>query len=234
VKGPDDRHHLLFHKPTLPHCSLRIGSASLSTNQWSENPRAGQEDQNESQTSEIGLTAIKLTYLLTPDLSQEGGCRFRLGERCKNTAGLAEAHARCKNVNDGLATVEEAFAMTRPDGEQFCLPEIHRIKGELLLARSANDRDAAEAAFGEALSVARTLQAKVMELRAAMSMAHRNGKTISPPDQTAIVARWINFRMVVMQLARQVANLTRPARPRHQDTARSRAPTSAGPPAADR
>ena len=88
-----------------------------------------------------------------------------------NIAGLAEAYARCGNVNDGLATVEEAFAMTRADGEQFCLPEIHRVKGELLLARSANDRDAAEAAFVEALSVARALQAKVMELRAAVSMA---------------------------------------------------------------
>ena len=88
-----------------------------------------------------------------------------------NIAGLAEAYARSGNVNDGLATVEEAFAMTRADGEQFCLPEIHRVKGELLLARSANDRDAAEAAFVEALSVARALQAKVMELRAAVSMA---------------------------------------------------------------
>ncbi len=88
-----------------------------------------------------------------------------------NLAGLAEAYARCGNVDDGLATVEEAFAMTRADGEKFCLPEIHRIKGELLLARSANDRDAAEAAFGEALLVARALQAKVLELRAATSMA---------------------------------------------------------------
>jgi predicted ATPase len=88
-----------------------------------------------------------------------------------NIAGLAEAYGRCGNVNDGLATVEEAFAMTRADGEQFCLPEIHRVKGELLLARSAKDRDAAEAAFVEALSVARALQAKVMELRAAVSMA---------------------------------------------------------------
>jgi predicted ATPase len=43
--------------------------------------------------------------------------------------------------------------------------------GELLLTRSANDEDAAEAAFGEALSVARALQAKFLELRAAVSMA---------------------------------------------------------------
>ena len=110
-----------------------------------------------------------------------------------NLAGLAEAYARCGNVNDGLATVEEAFAMTRADGEQFCLPEIHRVKGELLLARSANDRDAAEAAFVEALSVARALQAKVMELRAAVSMARLwrdQGKVRQARELVAPVYGW--------------------------------------------
>ena len=86
-------------------------------------------------------------------------------------AALANASARCGNVDEGLATVEEALAMIRTSGERFCLPEIHRIKGELLLAGSINDRNAAEVAFGEALSVARALQAKPLELRAAMSMA---------------------------------------------------------------
>jgi class 3 adenylate cyclase/predicted ATPase len=96
------------------------------------------------------------------------GTRYSLSS---NLAGLADACARCGNVDEGLAAVEEAFAMMRTGGEQFCLPEIHRVKGELLLARSPNDRDAVEAAFGEALSVAGALQAKLLELRAAVSMA---------------------------------------------------------------
>jgi class 3 adenylate cyclase/predicted ATPase len=110
-----------------------------------------------------------------------------------NVAGLAEAYARCGNIDDGLATIEEAFAMTRPDGEQFCLPEIHRVKGELLLARSPHDRDAAEAAFGEALSVAGALQAKVMKLRAAMSLARLwrdQGKTQQARELLAPVYGW--------------------------------------------
>ena len=86
-------------------------------------------------------------------------------------AGLANAFASCGNVDEGLATVEEALAMMQTSGEHFCLPEIHRIKGQLLLAGSVNKGDAAEAAFGEALSVARELQAKFLELRAAMSLA---------------------------------------------------------------
>jgi class 3 adenylate cyclase/predicted ATPase len=108
-------------------------------------------------------------------------------------AGLAEACARCGNVDKGLATVEEAFAMMRTGGEQFCLPEIHRIKGELLLARSANDRDTAEAAFGEALSVARALHAKFLELRAAVSMARfwrDQGKVRQARDLLAPAYGW--------------------------------------------
>src|SRR6516225_7538678 len=29
IRLPDNRHHLLFREPALPHCSLRIGSQSL-------------------------------------------------------------------------------------------------------------------------------------------------------------------------------------------------------------
>src|SRR5262249_36122925 len=86
-------------------------------------------------------------------------------------AGLADACARCGNVDEGLAAAEEGWAMMRTGGEHFSLPEIHRIKGKLLLISSANDRNAAEAAFSEALSIARAQQAKLLELRAAMSLA---------------------------------------------------------------
>jgi class 3 adenylate cyclase/tetratricopeptide (TPR) repeat protein len=84
-------------------------------------------------------------------------------------ARLADAFARCGNVDDGLAVIEEGLAMMRSGGENFSLPEIHRIQGKLLLASS--DRDAAEAAFREALSVAHAQQAKSLELRAATSLA---------------------------------------------------------------
>ena len=85
--------------------------------------------------------------------------------------GLADAYANCGNIDQGLAAVEEGLTMVRTGGEHFSLPEIHRIKGKLLLACSVNDTNAAEAAFGEALSVARTQQAKLLELRAATNMA---------------------------------------------------------------
>jgi predicted ATPase len=86
-------------------------------------------------------------------------------------AALASACARCGNVGEGLAAVEEGLAMTRTGGDRFSLPEIHRIKAKLLLVSSVADRDAAEAAFGEAIEVSCGQQARLLELRAATSMA---------------------------------------------------------------
>jgi hypothetical protein len=82
-------------------------------------------------------------------------------------AALANACARCGRIGEGLATVEEGIAIMSKGGENFCLSELLRIKGKLLLARSVHDRDAAESAFSEALSVSGAQHAKTLELRAA-------------------------------------------------------------------
>src|SRR4029077_4009140 len=68
-------------------------------------------------------------------------------------AALANACARSGNIGEGLATVEEGIAIMSKGGENFSLSEVLRITGKLLFARSVHDRDAAECAFGEALSV---------------------------------------------------------------------------------
>ena len=83
--------------------------------------------------------------------------------------------------------------MMRTGGEHFSLPEIHRIKGKLLLTGSANDRNAAEAAFSEALSIARAQQAKLLELRASMSLARLwrdQGKVRQARELMAPVYGW--------------------------------------------
>ena len=107
--------------------------------------------------------------------------------------GLADAFARCGNVDDGLAVIEEGLAMMRSGGENFSLPEIHRIQGKLLLASS--DRDAAEAAFREALSVARAQQAKSLELRAATSLAQLwrdQGRRAEAQDLLTPICGWFS------------------------------------------
>jgi predicted ATPase len=81
--------------------------------------------------------------------------------------------------------------MMRSGGEHFSLPEIHRIQGKLLLAGS--DRDAAEAAFREALSIGRAQQAKSLELRAATSLARLwrdQGRRTEARDLLAPIYSW--------------------------------------------
>jgi class 3 adenylate cyclase/predicted ATPase len=84
---------------------------------------------------------------------------------------LASAYARSGDVSLGLAALEEGLAMTRRGGDRFSLPEIHHMKAKLLLARSASDTDAADAAYREAIEVARNQHARLLQLRASTSLA---------------------------------------------------------------
>jgi predicted ATPase len=70
-------------------------------------------------------------------------------------ARLADALGRSGKTDEGLAAVEEALRIVDAGGERFDLPELHRVKGRLLLDRSAADRDAAAAAYRQAIEIAR-------------------------------------------------------------------------------
>jgi predicted ATPase len=82
-------------------------------------------------------------------------------------AGLGEAG----RVEEGLAVLTEAEAFVARTGERYQEAEVHRVKGDLLLAHPTPDPAQAEAAFREALEVARRQSAKSFELRAATSLA---------------------------------------------------------------
>jgi predicted ATPase len=56
-------------------------------------------------------------------------------------------------------------------GERSCAAELHRLKGVLLLAQAPDNTADAEAAFHQALAIARRQQARSWELRAAMSLS---------------------------------------------------------------
>ena len=72
---------------------------------------------------------------------------------------------------EGLTLLTEALAVTNDTGERRWEAELHRLKGELLLAGSAEHATEAETCFHQALDVARRQQAKSWELRAAVSLA---------------------------------------------------------------
>jgi predicted ATPase len=91
-------------------------------------------------------------------------------DRAYFLALLAEAYGRGKRNDEGLAVLEEALALMGHHTSVIWEAELHRLKGALLLAHSAENQAEAEACFHHALAVAHHQQAKSLELRAAMSL----------------------------------------------------------------
>ena len=68
-----------------------------------------------------------------------------------------------------MSLLEEALALIETGGERIWEAEVHRIKGELL--QSSGKVGEAEAAFRQAIAVARRQEAKSWELRATLSLS---------------------------------------------------------------
>jgi predicted ATPase len=106
---------------------------------------------------------------------------------------VAEAYGRGRRYDEGLAMLEEALALVDQSEERYWEAEIHRLKGELLLARSAENQIEGEACLHKALDVARRQQAKSLELRAAMSLSRlwqRQGKHTEARQLLAPIYGW--------------------------------------------
>jgi len=73
--------------------------------------------------------------------------------------------------DSGLKVLNEALALVDTTGERWYEPELHRLKGALLLQQSSDYQADAESAFHQALDLARNHQAKSFELRSATSLA---------------------------------------------------------------
>jgi hypothetical protein len=85
---------------------------------------------------------------------------------------LAEALGLTGHVVEGLATIDEALVRCDQIEERWCVAELLRIKGTLLLLRGEpQDADAAEENFLLGKDLARRQQALSWELRCATSLA---------------------------------------------------------------
>ena len=89
-------------------------------------------------------------------------------------AKLAEALSRMGEHQQALATVGKGLEDQERTGQRRWEAELYRLKGVALLG--LNRIDDAQAAFEEALHVARRQQAKSYELRAATSLARMWGE----------------------------------------------------------
>jgi DNA-binding SARP family transcriptional activator/predicted ATPase len=83
---------------------------------------------------------------------------------------LAHVYERAGRVEEGLASIDEALFEARAHNEHWWDAELHRLRGELLLMRGADAADG-EAAILRAISIARSQQARSLELRATMNLA---------------------------------------------------------------
>jgi predicted ATPase len=106
---------------------------------------------------------------------------------------LAEAYGKAGQVEAGLQTLAEALALVDQTQERYYEAELHRLQGELLLARSAEHHAEAETCFRHALDVARRQQSKSWELRAATSLSRlwqRQGKRAAAYELLAPIYGW--------------------------------------------
>ncbi len=108
-------------------------------------------------------------------------------------ACLAEAYGKAGQAEEGLTMLAEALTVVHKTGERFYEAELYRLKGELLLARSAAHQMEAETCFRQALDVERRQQAKSWELRAALSLSRlwqQQGKRAKAQDLLAPIYGW--------------------------------------------
>jgi TOMM system kinase/cyclase fusion protein len=108
---------------------------------------------------------------------------------------LAEALERDGQVEEGLQLLAEALAVANDTGECRWNAELHRLRGEFLLARPAAQHAEAETCFRQALAIARRQQAKSWELRAALSLSRlwqQQGKRAEAQQLLAEIYGWFS------------------------------------------
>ncbi|MFT4729763.1 MAG: class 3 adenylate cyclase/predicted ATPase [Granulosicoccus sp.] len=88
---------------------------------------------------------------------------------------LAEAQLLSGDWSAGLETVDEALQLTDTLLDDLYAPELLRLKGELLRL-TGDDTDAALTCFNRSLELARKNNAKMIELRTAMSLCRLQSK----------------------------------------------------------
>jgi predicted ATPase len=138
-------------------------------------------------TTEQGLSglapaaAVYMGWALVEQNQPEEGIRqILLGIEAYSEGGymldyhlpiLAEGYRKIGQIEAGLGTLHEAVTLLDKTGTRYYEAELHRLKGELLLMRSAINVAQAENSFRHAIEVARRQSAKSWELRATTSLA---------------------------------------------------------------
>jgi predicted ATPase len=100
---------------------------------------------------------------------------------------LAEALLAAGDMTGAETTLRDAFAFVEQSRERFWLAELHRLSGQTALKRQEPDHARAEACFLEAIDIARSQEARLLELRAATDLARLWRDTGSSNDPRALL-----------------------------------------------
>jgi predicted ATPase len=104
---------------------------------------------------------------------------------------LAEACEIAGQVEEAMTLLDEAFQIVAKTGERWFAAELNRRKGQLLLRQG--NAEAAVELYRRALSIAEEQEAKLWELRAAVSLARLRrdqGRPAEARDLLAPVYGW--------------------------------------------
>ncbi len=111
-----------------------------------------------------GLRLLRSSLDQPPEASFQPRFTWFLGQ-------LADGSGRAGQIAEGLAAVDEALARSERNEDRWCLPELLRIKGDLLTQCDPVDEAAVEEHFTQSLGWARRQQTLSWELRAATTLA---------------------------------------------------------------
>jgi predicted ATPase len=131
-----------------------------------------------------------------------GLCLLRSGSDAHRSTGaeslrpyhialLARAHEIAGQIEEAATQLDDALRIVQKTGERWFAAELNRHKGQLLLRQGHSE--AAEELYRKALSIAREQEAKLWELRAAVSLARLRrdqGRRAEARDLLAPVYDW--------------------------------------------
>jgi class 3 adenylate cyclase/tetratricopeptide (TPR) repeat protein len=113
---------------------------------------------------------------------------------------LANGQLKSGKIDDALDTLDRAEALNR-SGQKWCEAEVHRLRGDVLVAGSADE--GAESAYRKALELAHSHDAKLWEIRAAISLGRLwrdQGKRHEARDLLAPVYSWFTEGFDTLEL----------------------------------
>ena len=109
--------------------------------------------------------------------------------RTASLGELAESLGSIGRVAPALTAIDEALVQSRLNDEHWCIPELLRIKGELLvLEASPNAATRAEEHFSQSLDLARQQEALSWQLRTAISLFRLQRDQNRPKEARKLLA----------------------------------------------